>query len=107
MVSAQLDWSYFIYPQGSDCDGSEVEFSSGTYPVETIGVCKEVGYTNYDIRMGWVIIDGEVPPVYACPDSTCSSGCALLWGAGSQTGDGDSSCENVSNGPYLLVDGET
>ncbi|RAH40456.1 uncharacterized protein BO95DRAFT_436654 [Aspergillus brunneoviolaceus CBS 621.78] len=111
-----IEFSVIISTAGDDCDHSfgssdyhylEVD-GSQTMEVLTTAQCLAVGEDEYDVDIGWSNLSGQdyVPPIYACPDSSCSSGCALLWAATeSSSTQWTSSCEHAYNAPYLLVDG--
>ncbi|KZF25622.1 hypothetical protein L228DRAFT_244500, partial [Xylona heveae TC161] len=104
-AAAQEAFQYYLYPQGSDCDHGEQD--SQIYEVTSSAQCVPVGQSDYDIEVGFVVLgtDAINPPVYACPNSACDSGCTQLSGEGS--GGGRTGCTNISNGPYLKVDGVT
>lgn len=112
LAVAQIDYSIVVSKAGSDCDLSEswsyVQYDgSENIAVYNTPICVSVGQPEYDVQFDWDNNSGQksVPPVYACPDSSCDGGCIQLYATGSRYNDFISSCEHVYNGAYLKVDG--
>lgn len=101
-TSAQVVFQIMRFGQGSDCNDNEP--TGATFDVAEPH-CLDMGEADYDVAINFITLgtDAVTPPVYACPDSSCGSGCVKLWDEGVANYRTD--CRDVSNGQFILVEG--